>query len=100
MSIRNDNQIHIRLVVAPVMQDPNHTTTQQPYVFIQVIDLTQAGKVLFTQFLLPNSDNAAWQRINPGTSNEIDFTDWKLIDVNGATAGMSMGDQVQITVLA
>lgn len=95
-----DGQIHIRFAIAPVMQNPDHTETQQPYAFVQVVDITQGSRTLYTQFFLPNSNDVAWQRVNAGTANEIDFTDWKLIDVPGGSAGVHLGDQVRIIVLA
>ena len=95
-----DGQLHIRFTIAYVMQNPDHTEVQQPYAFVQLVDLTQAGKTLYSHFPLPNSNDAAWQRVNAGTGSEIDYTDWTLIDVNGASSGIAVGDQVQLTVLA
>ncbi len=92
-----DGQVHIRLTVAPVLQNPVHTATQQPYYFVQVSNLTK-GTTLYHDFNLSGA-GIPWQTTTIG-GNQIDFTDWQLIDVEPGPSGVSMGDSVQIQLIA
>jgi uncharacterized repeat protein (TIGR01451 family) len=96
-----DGQVHLRFVFAPVLQNPAHTPSQQPYYFIQVTDITQ-NVIAYSQFGFGGQPGIPWQSINSGLSTEIDYTDWQLVDVpgNSSTGLFAMGDQVQIMVMA
>ncbi|HWZ50446.1 MAG TPA: hypothetical protein VNW54_03180 [Granulicella sp.] len=96
-----DGQVHLRFVLAPVLQNPLHTETQQPYYFVQVTDLSQ-NRVVYSQFGVSGQPGVPWKSISTASPTEIDYTDWQLIDVPGnLTNGQLMfGDQLQVLVLA
>jgi hypothetical protein len=93
-----DSQIHVRFTIAPVLQNPAHPADEQPYYFVLVNDVTK-GTTLYSDFNLSGTAGLSWQRINSGTTNEIDYTDWQLIDISGAGGAIAQGDSVQIRVI-
>jgi MYXO-CTERM domain-containing protein len=94
----SDGQIHIRFVVAPVLQNPAHTAAQQPYYMVVVTDTTK-GSTLYTDFNLSGA-GIPWKTINGGTANEIDYTDWQLVDIAPGASGIAMGDSVELQIIA
>ncbi|HEX7604449.1 MAG TPA: hypothetical protein VF316_22675 [Polyangiaceae bacterium] len=94
----SDGKIHVRFVLAPVLQNPAHTAAQQPYYMVQVTNVTQ-NKLLYSDFNLSGA-GIAWKSINPGTANEIDYTDWQLVDVAPGGPAIIQGDQIRLEVIA
>ncbi|HEY8088198.1 MAG TPA: hypothetical protein VIF09_10145 [Polyangiaceae bacterium] len=92
-----DGLVHFRFTYAPVLQNPAHTAVEQPYYFVQVTDTT-TGAILFTDFNLSADTTLAWSKVNAGTGNEIDYTDWQLVDVVGT--GVAVGDTVTAEFIA
>jgi hypothetical protein len=95
-----DSQVHVRFVVAPVLQNPAHAAAQQPYYFIQLTNLTQGNTILYQDFNLSGAAGIPWKTINGGTTNEIDYTDWQLVDIAPGAAKLAQGDQVMLEVIA
>ncbi len=93
-----DGQVHIRFTVAPVLQDPTHTATQQPYYMVQVTNLTKGNAILYSDFNLSGA-GIPWKALTVG-GTIIDYTDWQLIDVAPGPTGVSMGDQVKLQIIA
>src|SRR6185369_4967747 len=89
-----DNKVHIRFVLAPVLENPNHQQNQQPYFFVQVTNVTQANKVLYQDFNFSNQPGVPWK-----TSNNYLYTDWALIDVVPGSANVAQGDSVLIEII-
>jgi hypothetical protein len=94
-----DGQVHVRFVVAPVLQNPAHTLAQQPYYFVQLTDVTQ-NTILYTDFNLSGQPGIPWKTVNGGTANEIDYTDWQLVDIAPGSSRLAMGDMVKLEIIA
>ena len=94
----NDQQVHVRFTVAPVIQYPDHPANQNPYCFIQLVDVTKGNSVLYSDFLESATAGIPWKKINPGIASEIDYTDWQLVDI-APGAGISFGDTVTLTII-
>ena len=93
-----DGQLHIRFVFAPVLQNPAHIFSQQPYYFIQVRDVSQ-NKVLYNAMGFSGQAGVPWQTVNAGGS-EIDYTEWQLFDLPLDPAVVPVGDAIELTILA
>ena len=93
-----DNKIHIRFAFAPIFQNSVQAPSLQPYYFILVTNVTQ-GTVLYKDFNLSGS-TVLWKSINTGMANEIDYTDWQLVDVAPADSALKVGDQVELQIVA
>ncbi|HEX7665119.1 MAG TPA: hypothetical protein VF407_11425, partial [Polyangiaceae bacterium] len=97
----NDNQVHVRFVVAPILQNPGHTVADQPYYFVS---LTKGGTgpgtgtAIYTDFNLSAQNGVPWKTSGSGT-NEIDYLDWTLVDIPG-NGQIAVGDTVTLTVIA
>lgn len=95
----DDNQVHVRFAIAPVLQNPAHPAAEQPYYFVQVTNVTQ-GTILYTDFNLSAQAGVPWKTVNGGTANEIDYIDWALVDVSPGAAKLAMGDKVTLELIA
>ncbi len=89
-----DGLAHIRFVVAPVLQDPNHSPDEQPYFFVQLTNLTK-GKLLYQDFNFANQAGVPWKQVG-----EIKYTDWALVDIAPGSADLAPGDKVELEVIA
>ena len=90
-----DGKIHVRLVVAPVLEDPGHADNQQPYFFVQLTDVTQST-ILFSTYNFSAQPGVPWQ-VQVVGGNTYRYTDWQLIDVS---SGINMGDSVKLDLVA
>ncbi len=95
-----DGKVHVRFVVAPVLQNPAHPANQQPWYFVQLTNVTRGNAILYKDFNLSAQAGVPWKTVNGGTANEIDYTDWQLVDISPAAAQLAQGDQVMLEVIA
>jgi hypothetical protein len=95
----SDGQVHVRFVVAPVLQNPVHAPNQQPYYLVQLTDVTQ-NALLYSDFNLSGQPGIPWKTVNGGTANEIDYTDWQVVDISPVGGTLAMGDMVKLEIIA
>jgi hypothetical protein len=95
----SDNQVHVRFVAAPVLENPGHALALQPYYFIQLTNLTQ-NTILYRDFNLSAQPGVPWKTVNGGTAQEVDYTDWALVDIAPGPTKLAMGDMVKLDVIA
>ncbi len=93
-----DGQVHVRFVVAPVLENPGHPDFEQPYFFIQATNVTQGGAVLYANFNFSNQTGVPWKTLNRNGTTYV-YTDWQLVDV-APGAGVNRGDQVKLELIA
>src|SRR5207244_11228698 len=55
-----DGKIHVRMVLAPVLQNPGHANTEQPYYYINVRNVTK-NTTLFSRFNYVSQAGVPWQ---------------------------------------
>jgi uncharacterized repeat protein (TIGR01451 family) len=94
-----DGQIHVRFAVAPVLENPSHGYTEQPYYFVEVDDLTRGTK-LYGDFNTAGQVGVPWKTTTSVvTHNATLWTDWQLVDIAPGNAALAVGDQVKLTVV-
>jgi uncharacterized repeat protein (TIGR01451 family) len=89
-----DNKVHVRFAVAPVLQSGGHAYEQQPYYYVELDNVTK-GTVLYQDFNASAQAGVPWK-----TVGVIYYTDWQLVDIGPGNAGLAVGDQVKLTVIA
>jgi len=95
-----DDKVHIRFVFAPVLENANHSTAQQPYYFIQLTNVTRA-RILYTNFASApeaGSGRPPWKSMTAsisGADTEIDYMDWQLVDIAPGIPAINVGDRGQ-----
>jgi uncharacterized repeat protein (TIGR01451 family) len=89
-----DGKPHVRFVLAPVLENPAHVVSHQPYYYVQLTNLTKGNTVLYTDFNLSAQPGVAWK--NVGTYY---YTDWQLVDISPGPAQMALGDQVELEII-
>ena len=95
-----DGQIHVRFAVAPVLENPSHAFNQQPYFFIELLNLTR-GTSLYSAFNVAGQAGVPWRTTTSvRTGNATQWLDWQLIDIAPGNAALTAGDVVQLTVVA
>ncbi|MCY1082821.1 OmpA family protein [Archangium lansingense] len=90
-----DGKLHVRFALAPVLQNPNHEQHQQPYIYITLRNVTR-NTVLWSTFNFANQPGVPWKT----TSGNIQYTDWQAVDVAPGDAHLSVGDTVELEVIA
>ncbi|MBA6412484.1 hypothetical protein H2508_05110 [Parahaliea sp. F7430] len=90
-----DGKVHIRFAVAPVINDPDHPDTQQPFFFVEVINHTKGEKQLFNTFNFANQPGVAWKKYG-----DYLYTDWQGFDIAPGNGLLDVGDEVTIRVVA
>ena len=93
-----DNKVHVRLVVAPVLENPAHNPNEQPYFFVQITNVTQ-GTVLYSNFNFSNQVGVPWTTVTIG-GNVYQYTNWQLIDVAPGSPALNIGEQVELQLIA
>ncbi|MES1205573.1 MAG: Ig-like domain-containing protein, partial [Pseudomonadota bacterium] len=89
-----DNKIHIRFAVAPVLESGGHPYNQQPYYYVALENITK-GTTMYQDFNASAQAGVPWKIVG-----SIYYTDWQLVDIAPGNAGLAVGDQVKLTVIA
>lgn len=87
-----DGKIHVRFALAPVLDDPNHPATNQPFFFIEVVNETKS-KQLFHTFNFSNQPGIPWQK-----NGDYKYTDWQGFDIAPGNGLMDVGDQITLRI--
>ena len=95
----SDGNVHVRMAVAPVLENPGHTYVEQPYYFVSLQNTTR-GTVLYENFNASAQTGVIWQTATDRAGNAADYTDWSLIDINPGSGNIAIGDTVLLTIIA
>ncbi len=94
-----DNKAHIRFALAPVLQNPGHTYTQQPYYFVRLHNNTK-GITLYQDFNASGQPGVPWKNFTDSGGEQAQYTDWQLVDIAPGDAKLAIGDSVELRVVA
>ncbi|MFO0582978.1 MAG: Ig-like domain-containing protein [Anaeromyxobacter sp.] len=92
----SDGKPHLRFAVAPVLENPSHAATQQPYFYVELNNVTR-GTQLFHTFNFSNQAGVPW-KTDPSTG--VLYTDWQSIDISPGPSALAIGDVVEVVVVA
>lgn len=93
-----DGKVHVRFLLAPVLQNPGHPNNQQPYFFVALRNKTAPRAAeFFTEFNFANQPGVPWQS---QASGSIQFTDWQLFDIAPDATQFVLGDTLEVQVYA
>ena len=90
-----DNKVHILFSFAPVLENPAHSSNQQPYFYVEVTNITKGNKQLFYQFNYAGQAGMAWTTV--GT---YQYTNWQSIDIAPGPGILDVGDSVNVKIIA
>lgn len=94
-----DGLVHVRSAIAPVLENPSHNYSQQPYYFVELLNITR-GTTLYTAFNTAGQAGVPWHNATSvATHNAVQWLDWVLLDIAPGSAALAVGDQVQLTVV-
>ena len=104
-----DNKVHIRLKAAPVLENPDHAPNEQPFVAIQLNNIT-TGRInanpLFFQWNFPDQPGVPWKNLsggagtNSGSNTSYTYTDMQAFDIAPGNAFIHVGDIIELVALA
>lgn len=94
-----DNKVHVRFAVAPVLENPGHAYTQQPYYFVRLQNIT-TGITLYQDFNASGQPGVPWKSFTDTSGQAAGYTDWQLVDISPGNASLAVGDQVELLVVA
>jgi uncharacterized repeat protein (TIGR01451 family) len=93
----SDSLVHIRFAYAPVLENPGHAPSQQPYFYIGVRNVTKGNALLFESLNFSNQAGVPW-KVSPINSGVL-YTDWQIADIAPGNSQLAVGDNVQIEVI-
>jgi uncharacterized repeat protein (TIGR01451 family) len=94
-----DNKVHVRFAVAPVLQNPGHSYSSQPYYFVRLHNITK-GITVYSDFNASGQPGVPWKNFTDSTGQAAQYTDWQLVDVSPGSSQLAIGDQVELMVVA
>lgn len=89
-----DGKIHLRMAVAPVIQDGGHDYEQQAYFYVEVRNKTKNTSLFYT-FNFAAQPGIPWQ-----TVGGYQYTGWQAIDVAPGSGLLDVGDVVTVEIIA
>ncbi|MFA6303716.1 MAG: hypothetical protein WC627_11390 [Legionella sp.] len=103
-----DQKVHIRFKAAPVLEDPQHKASQQPFIAIQLNNLStlrNGSNPLFFVWNYAGQPGVPWTRLskkgtNAGSNLTYLFTDWQAFDIAPGNSLINVGDTIELIVLA
>ncbi len=90
----SDGKIHLRMTVAPVIEDGGHEYDGQAYFYVEVRNKTK-NRSLFYTFNFAAQPGIPWQ-----TVGSYQFTGWQAIDVAPGNGLLDVGDVVTVEIIA
>ncbi|MGN6109679.1 MAG: Ig-like domain-containing protein, partial [Kofleriaceae bacterium] len=94
-----DDKVHVRFAIAPVLENPPHAYHEQPYYFVRLHNAT-TGATLYQDFNASGQPGVPWKDFTSLAGNASQYTDWQLVDIAPGNAGLAVGDQVELLVVA
>lgn len=94
-----DNKVHVRFAIAPVLENPAHSYTSQPYYFVRLQNLTR-GTTVYQDFNASGQPGVPWKDFTDSSGQAAQYTDWQLVDISPGNAALAVGDQVELLVVA
>lgn len=94
-----DDKVHVRFAVAPILENPAHAYTQQPYYYVRLRNLS-TGVALYEDFNASGQPGVPWKDFVDPAGEAAQYTDWQLVDVAPGNVALAVGDQVELTIVA
>lgn len=94
-----DDQVHVRFAFAPILEDPGHAYSQQPYYFIRLQNIT-TNTTIYQDFSVPNQPGVPWNTFTDASANAASYVNWALADISPGNSLLAVGDQVELLVIA
>ena len=104
-----DNKVHIRFIAAPVLENPLHSVSQQPFFAIQLNNIT-TGRIganpLFFQWNFASQSGTPWKGLTAckvglvGCNTSYQYTEWQSFDMSPGNAFIHVGDTIEVVVVA
>ena len=95
-----DGKIHVRFALAPALQNPNHPDNEQPYFFVILRNVTKANATLYQTFNFANQSGVPWITYNDPVNGAVQYTNWQVFDVAPGNGLLTVGDTINLEVVA
>lgn len=103
-----DGKIHIRMAIAPVLENPAHAIDEQPFFTVQLENNTTGrtgANPLYFLWNFANQSGVPWKTLtsagtNSGANANYQYSDWQTLDIAPGNAFIRPGDSLTLTVLA
>ncbi len=89
-----DGKVHVRFAYAPVLENPGHGATEQPFFYIGVKNITKGGAMLYDKFAFSGQAGVPWQ------GSYVLYTDWQIVDIAPGAGQLDVGDTIELEVIA
>ncbi len=105
-----DNKIHVRFAFAPVLENPGHSNSDQPYFYISIKNLTKGNALLYENFNFAGEVGVPWVSVNftgippdqnyPSGTTIWMYTAWQLVDIAPGNGMLDVGDTIEFEIVA
>jgi uncharacterized repeat protein (TIGR01451 family) len=104
-----DGKVHVRFIASPVLENPSHSVSEQPFFAIQLNNITTGrtgASPLFFQWNFASQPGTPWHDLtagagtNAGSNTTYQYTDWQSFDIAPGNAFIHVGDVIEIVVVA
>ncbi len=95
----SDGKVHVRFVLAPILEAAGHVPTQQPYFFVMIRNASRGSAVMSTNFNFANQTGIPWQSQGAGATALL-FTSWVVYDFVPDATQFTLGETIEVEVFA
>jgi uncharacterized repeat protein (TIGR01451 family) len=89
-----DGKVHVRATIAPVLQNPSHIPSNQPYFYLGIKNVTKGNALLYQTLNFSNQPGVPWQ-----SNGSIQYTAWQVVDIAPGAGQLDVGDSVELEVI-
>ncbi len=98
-----DGKIHIRMAIAPVLENPSHLIYEQPFFTVQLENNTTGrtgANPLYFLWNFANQPGVPWKTLtgsgsNSGANADYQYSDWQTLDISPGNAFIRPGDSLR-----
>jgi uncharacterized repeat protein (TIGR01451 family) len=89
-----DGKVHVRIAIAPVLQNPGHPADEQPFFYVGIKNVSRGNALLYQTLNFSAEPGVPWITIG-----SVQYTTWQFIDIAPGAGQLDAGDTVEIEII-
>ena len=89
-----DGKVHVRIAIAPVLQNPGHSPSEQPFFYLGIKNVSRGNALLYQTLNFSAEVGVPWI-----TAGSVQYTTWQFIDIAPGAGQLDPGDMVEIEII-
>jgi uncharacterized repeat protein (TIGR01451 family) len=95
-----DGKVHVRFAYAPVLENPEHSPAQQPYVYYAVRNVDRSNALLAEKFLFAGQAGVPWSTSTSSGGDPLVYLPWQLVDIPLQSSQVAAGERIALEIIA